>query len=263
MRKRFLNSILVLAVALALMSVVRAQTGGQQSAGAKTPAGSVPVRDFSGVWLTQGGPGGEGPGGDEPPMTPWAKAKYDANKPGYGPKAAPGGNDPILQCDPMGYPRVMYFLLPMEFANVNGRVVMFFEREHTYREIWTDGRKLPDDPDPSWYGTAVGKWEDDYTLAVNSNGYDERTWLGANGQPHSDEMKLTERYHRVDRDTIEFNLTIDDPKAYTKPWVVAQRVLKLRPKAEINQLFCVWSEENAFNQRIRMPAAAPKPNGQK
>jgi hypothetical protein len=220
----------------------------------------VPVRDLSGVWALQ--PAQEtseddkqSPGGEIPSMTAWAKARYDAEKPGYGKRAAPGGNDPILQCDPMGYPRILYFPAPFEFAQISNRVLQMFERDHVVREIWTDGRALPSDPDPLWYGYSVGKWVDDTTFVIESTGYDDRTWLGAAGFPHSDSMRLEERYHRVDHDTMTFTLTIVDPEAYTKPWIALPRVLKLRPRAEIRQGYCVASEEQAFTKRIREPGA--------
>jgi len=193
-----------------------------------------------------------------PPMTAWAKARYDLQKPGYGKRAAPGGNDPILQCDPMGFPRILYFPTPFEFMQVPGRVLQMFERDHVVREIWTDGRALPDDPDPLWYGYSTGKWVDDTTFVVESTGYDDRTWLGAAGFPHSETMRLEERYQRVDRDTIHFTLKIDDPMAYTKPWIALARDFKLRPRAEIRQGYCVASEEQAFTKRIREPGALKK-----
>ena len=86
--------------------------------------------------------------------------------------------------------------------------------------------------------------------------WNDKTWLGAVGYPHSDEMRVTERYQRVDHDTILYNITVDDPKAYTKPIVGPQRTMKLKPNAEIQELPCVWSEENSFANRIRDPAAA-------
>ena len=154
-----------------------------------------------------------------PPMTPWAKVRYDAEKPGYGTRGGPDGNDPILQCDPIGFPRIMYMPLPIEFIQVPGRVVQFFEREHEYRTIWTDGRSLPQDPDPTWFGYAVGHWEGDDTLVVESAGYNDRTWLAPTGFPHSEDMHISERYRRVDSDTFQYQITITDPKAYTRPAV--------------------------------------------
>lgn len=261
MGSRFAGLMMVFATMILFSLVAIAQSDSQsqpKKARIEVPAGPAPVRDLNGVWLMRPGPGEEGPGGDMPPMTAWAQAKYDANKPGYGPKAQPGGNDPILQCDPSGFPRIIFLSTrPFEIATIPGRMLQFFEREHAWREIWTDGRSLPADPDPTWYGYSVGRWVDDYTFVVDSNGFDDRTWLGAQGQPHSDEMKLEERYHRIDSNTIEFNLKIEDPKAYTKTWEIAPRFMKLVPKGEIPQSFCVWSEEEEFARRVRMPAAAP------
>ncbi|MBV8845829.1 MAG: hypothetical protein JO307_23720 [Bryobacterales bacterium] len=230
------------------------------SAAASAQAPPAPKRDLSGVWGMQAAretspDDKQSPGGEIPPMTAWAKARYDLEKPGYGQRAAPGGNDPILQCDPMGFPRILYFPAPFEFAQISNRVLQMFERDHAVREIWTDGRAFPSDPDPLWYGYSRGKWLDDTTFVVESTGFDDRTWLGAAGYPHSEAMRLEERYQRVDRDTINFTLKIEDSQAYTKPWIALPRVLKLRPRAEIRPGYCVYSEESSFTKRIREPGA--------
>ena len=221
---------------------------------AMSQAAQFDPHDLSGVWQLAPGGGGQGPGDTFPPLTAWGQARYDANKPGYGPKAAPGGNDPILKCDPIGFPRIMFAIWPFEIIPIRGRILMFFEGHHTIREIWMDGRKLPDDPDPRWYGYSAGRWEGD-TLVVETIGFNDKTWLGAQGQPHSDEMRTIERYHRIDRDTIEFNLVIEDPKTYTKTWNTEPRLIKSRPGVEIPESFCVASEEEEFARRIREPAA--------
>src|SRR5438105_15171260 len=90
-------------------------------------AATFNAHDLSGVWQLAPGGGGQGPGDNFPPLTPWGKAKYDANKPGYGPKAAPGGNDPILKCDPTGFPRILFLIWPFEIIQIPGRILMFFE----------------------------------------------------------------------------------------------------------------------------------------
>ena len=221
----------------------------------RTPA---PKRDLSGIWHYEGTGASEGvaPEQEMPPMTPWARAKYDAEKPGYGTRRSPNGNDPILQCDPMGFPRVMFLNTPFEFVQVPGRVIQFFEHEHEWRSIWTDGRILPKDPDPTWYGYAVGHWEGDDTLVVESAGFRDTTWLGSTGYPHSEEMHVAERYHRSDHDTILYNITIDDPKAYGKPIVGPPRTMKLRPNDELIESVCVMSEEKTFAKRIGEPAVS-------
>jgi len=230
----------------------------QQQAPSKPTAAAAPKHDLSGVWQLKGTGGAESfaPEQDMPPMTPWAKAKFDAAKPGYGSRAAPGGNDPILQCDPIGIPRVMLMPTPYEFVHTAGRVLQFFEREHEWRSIWMDGRSLPKDPDPTWYGYAVGRWEGDTTLVVESTGFTDRTWITPTGYPHSEAMRVTERYQRVDRDTILYSITVTDPMAYSKPISGPERIMKLKPGAEIDELPCVWSDENEFAKRIREPAAS-------
>src|ERR1700674_4348846 len=260
LRKKFQRDFIQrcrLATLLAL-SFASLPVAGQQQATPKVAPAPAPKRDISGVWHYEGTGGSEPVAPDNliPPMTPWARAKYDEERPGYGRKRAPGGNDPILQCDPMGFPRIMFIYTPFEFVQAPGRVIQFFEREHEYRSIWTDGRSLTKDADPTWYGYAIGRWEADDTFVVESAGFRDSTWLGATGYPHSEDMRVTERYRRVDHDTILYNITVDDPKAYTRPLVGPQRTMKLRPKAEMEELVCVWSEENSFARRIREPAAA-------
>ena len=257
MRIRSICWMIALAAALTISSAAFAQVG-QTQAPAKTSAAPAPKRDLSGVWQYQGTGGAESFAAekDMPPMTPWAKARFDEEIPGYGSRARAGGNDPILQCDPIGFPRVMFMPTPTEFVNAPGRVLQFFEREHEWRPIWTDGRSLPTDADPTWYGHAIGHWEGDYTFVVESSGFNDKTWLSPAGFPHTEEMRATERYQRVDHETILYTLTVVDPKAYTKPIEGRHVTLKLRPHVEIEELPCVWSEENAFTKRIREPAAA-------
>jgi hypothetical protein len=248
----------VLALAACSFAQSQAAQAVSKSSVATAPA---PKRDLTGVWQLQGGDGGAQPIADDkdmPPMTPWAKAKYDAQKPGYGRRGAPGGNDPILQCDPIGFPRIMLMPTPNELLQTPGRTIQFWEREHAWRNIWTDGRALPTDPDPGWFGYSVGHWENDDTFVVESLGFNDKTWLGPTGYPHSEEMRVVERYRRVDRDTIAYDVTITDPKAYAKPIVTPHRIMKLKPKEEISEQPCVWSQENEFAQRIRNPAT-PQP----
>ena len=218
-------------------------------------------RDLSGVWHYQGTGASEPVAPDDliPRMTSWAQARFDAERPGYGPRRAPGGNDPILQCDPMGFPRVMFLNTPFEFVQVASRVIQFFEREHEYRSIWTDGRPLPSDPDPTWYGYAIGHWESDDTFVVESTGFRDSTWLGSIGYPHSETMRITERYRRADLETILYDITITDAKAYARPIVGPQRIMKLRPGDELVEEICVPSEEKSFADRVAEPATKKFP----
>lgn len=188
-----------------------------------------------------------------PPMTAWGKAKLDATKVSYGPRSVPPGtgNDPVSTCEPLGYPRALWEanLRPFEFVMARDRVLQHMQYHDVWRTIWTDGRALPKDPDPAWYGYSVGKWDGD-TFVVDSNGYDERTWIDHFGNPHSDEMRLEERFRRTDPDTLQVNMTLTDPKTYTKPWVSDQLTF-VNPHAAIFEEICAPSEESLFNDRIR------------
>jgi hypothetical protein len=197
-----------------------------------------------------------------PPMTEWGKAKFEANKVSYGPRAVEPefNNDPVSQCEPLGYPRDLWEanLRPFEFIQTSDRVLQHMQYHDTWRTIWTDGRALPKDPDPAWYGYSIGKWDGD-TFVVESIGYDDRTWIDHFGNPHSDQMRLVERYRRVDKDTLLLDMTLTDPKAYTKPWV-AETITFVNPKAAIFEEICSPSEEHRFNDEIRDESKAkPKP----
>src|SRR5438874_13461301 len=88
-----------------------------------------------------------------------------------------------------------------------------------YRQIYTDGRKLPADPQPSWLGNSVGRWEGD-TLVVDVTGFNDKTWLAGTGTFHSDQLHITERYTRIDKDQINYDVTMEDPSVLTKPWML-------------------------------------------
>jgi hypothetical protein len=189
------------------------------------------------------------PSKDTPPRTAWAQAKYDAAKPGYGPKAQADGNDPILKCVPAGVPRIMLFIQAYEIVQTPNRMFMFFEREHTFRQIWTDGRQHPSDPEPTYMGDSIGKWEGD-TFVVDSVGFNDKGWLDFFGNPHSDQMHVVERYKRLDHDSLSMQFTVEDPKAYTKPWESDVKIYRLLPKnkAFLDENFCVSEDEDSFNK---------------
>lgn len=199
-------------------------------------------------------------GAPPPPMTEWGQKMFNANKPSAAEswqsrRVAPAlGNDPLGNCDPLGYPRNLAGVF--EFLQTPDKIVQLFDEGRRLREIYVDGRKIPDDVDPRWYGWAVGHWEGD-ALIVDSSGYDERSWLDGNGFPHSDKMKLHEVFRHPDALTLEVTMTLDDPKAYTKPWVGNKRTFRLAlPKGltVLYEYYCVPSEEQAFDRGVRNPA---------
>jgi len=263
MRNRFLDSsIVVLAAVLALASVSFSQNRQQTGAQKTPPPSNKPVdpRDLNGYWeLTKIArpPGAPNTiSNNRPPMTDWAKAIFSKTKTGY--KELSTGifpqrdwNDPALWCDPLGFPRTLWTptLSGMRLARTGDEVIQFFENGRVWRDLWTDGRKLPTgtDADPRWFGYAVGKWEGD-TFVVTSNNYIEKSWIDQYGSPHSDQLMVEERYRRADHDHLELVVNATDPKAYTATWKGDKRIFTLVDKpvrSDFNDYpenLCVWSE---------------------
>jgi hypothetical protein len=197
-----------------------------------------------------------------PSFTAYGKKLFDTQQ-----SDSPQWNskDPANVCDPFGWPRWLTFSYGFQFVQLPDRVLQFFEWGHTWRDIWTDGRKLPTDPPIARYlGYAVGRWEGD-TFVVESNGYDDRTWLAVaqaartgtgrpGGYPHSDEMRVEERYKRLNYGLLQLTLTINDPRVYTKPWTTTGTIT-LIPETEMGETFCVPSDSIHFNNENTIPTA--------
>ena len=221
--------------------------------------------DFSGVYETNhsGTRGYRGMTTEEniPPRTPWAEQVFRSRLTGRPTREKAGvppalGNDPIMQCNPYGFPRILFYTNPVEFFHTPNRILMFFEWQRVTREIWMDGRELPKDPDSRWLGYSVGHWEGD-TLVVDTIGFDDRAWLDQYGNVCSSDMKFQERWRRVDRDTLEVQYRLDDPKSYTKPWISTVKQFK-RQAGEIREELCAPMDEGYFNEHIRNPAGGVK-----
>lgn len=274
MRTRFLLSMLAMVTTLALSSASYAQIHGPSTEGNRSPearkaAANAPKpayepHDLSGVWWARGAD--VLMGNPVPPLTPFGEKMIAANKPYIGPRAVAylDANDPITGCDPIGYPRIAYTNnRSFEFVQTPTKIVQIFEWTHGTREIWLDGRKIPQDTDPRWYGYAVGHWEGN-TLVVDSAAYNDKTWLDRFGDPHSEDMTMQERYSHPDALTLQLTTTLNDPKVYTKPWVSAKpAVYALQlPKGvtELEEVYCVPSEEGAFNKSVREGAGEYDPN---
>ncbi len=199
----------------------------------KTSAGFSP-HDLSGVWMERQNAITFSP--QEPPLMPWAEEKYKSVKPGYGPRATPDSQDPILSCLPPGVPRIMLIPFPMQVIQTPGEVILLFEYDHYIRHIYLDRREHPKEMDLTWMGDSIGWWEGD-TLVVDTAGLNDKPWLDQVGHPHSDALHVVERIRRIDRDTLQDELTIDDPKAYKKTWT-GQQVFKRRPSWHLLEYVC-------------------------
>jgi hypothetical protein len=255
MRRRIIGFIPVLLAALAFAHAMLAQTTARP--GATKPDTAAAAPDLSGVWVLTGGNPFDLPR-DAAPMQPWAKAKFDSERNGHGPNVVidfASNTDPFIKsCDPLGVPRVLLANHPFKIVPAAGEMIVLYERSHDFREIYMDGREHPKDLDPTWWGHSVGRWEGD-TLVVDTVGLIDKTWLDYQGLPHSDALHLIERYRRVDHDSMQLDLTIDDPKAYTKTWTVT-KTYRLKPW-DIGEDVCVVSNEKAFEQGIVKPASLP------
>ncbi len=237
----------------------------------KEPA---PRRSLTGVWDAGGGRGiqargavsmpSDGTREHQLPFTPVGEAAFKESKPGWGVTEVEPGliNDPTNICDPGGFPRAnLSELRTQEIVQLPDHVLVLYQFQRVWRTIWTDGRTLPKDPEPRWYGYSVGRWVDDYTFVVQTVGMDERTWVDNAGRRHSGAgLKVEERFHRADRDTLELTVTVDDPVYYTKPWVGMDKFpLRLQPPGfDIREHFCSASEAAEYMKIVANPVTADK-----
>ena len=248
----------------------------------------APRRDISGIWdaWTEGGIEAKGAlehpalGADnrqdsvsgQPdernilrplPYTALGLETLKANKPAVGIRAVPAAlaNDPVDSCEPPGFPRTELFeFRVIELAQTKNQILFLNQFYDNWRIIWTDGRKLPKDPNPPrWNGYSVGKWLDDFTFVAQTVGLDERTWLDNAGRPHSGDLGVEERFHRVDYDSLELTVTIDDPKMYSQPWQALNKFVlhRLPDDFDPEEFICSPSEVAEYNKSVGAPVAEP------
>jgi hypothetical protein len=212
---------------------------GKPNLSAPAPKTADGKPDLSGVWVTRGGYTGNiakdlKPG--EVSFQPWAEALYKHRL------SNEGKEDPQAYCVLSGVPRENVVPYPYKILNSKGEIVILYEALHSYRQIFMDGRPLPKDPNPAWMGYSVGHWDGD-TLVVESSGFVDNNWLDNSGHMGTEALRLTERFHRKDFGHIDLQLTIDDPKAYTKPWTVNLQ-LNANPDTELIEYVCDENEKD-------------------
>jgi hypothetical protein len=229
----------------------------------------APKHDLSGIW--DPGDGGiqalgpaampdDGKPEHRPPFTPLGLQTLSETKPSNGARStlATESNDPVIAGDPQGMPREDLFeLRTVQILQTPVQVYLLYQFGRVWRVIWADGREVPKEGEPRWFGYSVGKWVDDYTFVVETTGLDERTWMDHVGRPHSDALRVEERFHRVDHDHLELSVTIDDPKMYTKPWVALNKlVFNLEPQTfDIREMFWSPTEFQGYNKLLGNEAA--------
>ena len=173
------------------------------------------------------------------PLKPEARALI-------GQRFASFGKDiPFSRCLPAGVPMVTMFPAPLKIVQNPGLTIVLYETGGGFRQIFTDGRALPKDPNPAWNGYSVGHWEKD-VFVVESSGFNAKTWIDAIGHPHGERLRLTERFRRRDFGHLELQVTIDDPEWSEKPWTVTV-VMELNPDTELLEDVCLENERDAVH----------------
>ncbi len=168
------------------------------------------------------------------PLTPWAAALVKRRMADF------SKDNPDAHCLPMGMMQFHNHPQPRKIVQTPGLIIIVYEANFGLRQIFMDGRPWPNptrDPEPWWYGYSVGKWEGD-TLVVETTGFIEDGWLDINGNPLTEAAKVTERFRRVSYGNLEIDVTVDDPKAYARPWTVKvkQRILL---DSELMEFICI------------------------
>ena len=202
-------------------------------------------RDFTGIWINQGGIGwtpGIPPGRRQnPPLTPAYAKRFDR----YLADAAAGKptGDPTAACLPPGMPRIMTMTYPMEITMGSDRIMIYAEWDEQVRRIFTDGRPLPADPDPTYNGESVGHWEGNFLLST-AYGFRLDTNMESSGLPKSDKAIAYERLWLADDDTLRDEFTLVDPVALLRPWTVTKTYRRAPPGFEIEPYVCLENNRN-------------------
>jgi hypothetical protein len=170
------------------------------------------------------------------PLQPWAADLIKARREEL------NKDDPDGHCMPLGPVKMHMHPYPRRMVQLPAFTLILFERETTYRQIFTDGRALPVDPNPSFNGYSIGRWEGD-TFVVETIGFKDGLWLDISGTPLTDAAKVTERYRRPTFGTLEIDVTVDDPKAYTKPWSIRLNQI-LAPDTDMLEFYCIENEKD-------------------
>ena len=238
---------------------------GKPDLSAKAPRAPGGKPDLSGVWRTEPeSPGRNSTVFDVPGDYPSTFSRYFSNiladfknpEEIVRPEAAElvrkwksGYNSPGYQCLPFGLPTSDIFSYsPFKIIQAPGEIVILYEVDNTHRQIYLDGRKLPKDPQPTWLGYSVGRWEGD-TLVVDTAGFNDNSQATLGGYPRSEALHIEERFHRRDFGHMDLQLTVDDPKIFVKPITIKVTEL-LEPDSDVLEMIC---NENAEKDRPHLP----------
>jgi hypothetical protein len=216
---------------------------GKPNLSAAAPRTADGKPDFSGVWQAEDQKYfmnlATGLKPEDVPLQPWARALQKQREENV------HGDDPLARCLPHGVPRVnTNGLFPFKIIQTPGLIVILYEQMNLFRQIFMDGRKLAPSPNPAWLGYSTGKWEGD-TLVVETSGFNDKTWLDTEkGHPATEALHVTERFRRTSFGNMEITATIDDPKAYSKPWTTTVQKIHLLLDTDILEFICNENEKD-------------------
>jgi hypothetical protein len=220
-------------------------------------AGSKP--DLSGVWQPAADPNDRAGGvegivaprylidvardlkPDDVLFQPWAEALYKQRNANF------RRDNPLIRCLPAGVPRLDAYTHPYKIVQTPELMVILYEAATMFRQVFVDGRALPKDPQPSWMGYSIGRWEGD-VLVVETAGFNDQTWLDGSGHPHSEQMRLTERFRRRDVGHMDIDIVVDDPKTYTRPLKYVQPQVLL-PDTDLLEFVCAENAKDIVRSR--------------
>ena len=270
---RYLRSLAALAAAATLLvCTASAQRDADAPAADGVPRTAGGKPDLSGIWIATGAialmEGEEAARAARAADEAVGRTRLPNEPPPYKPEAEAlrqeylarqGVDDPMARCLLTGVPRIKFRPLPFEIVQLPDRVIILYEIHHAFRIIWTDGRPHPADLEPSYLGESIGRWEGD-TLVVDVAGFNDNTWLAGVGTVHSEQLRVTERYTRDSRDTILYEVVMEDPEVFTEPWRMHE-IFRLRPNERIREYECIESNEDILRferlleneQRFRLP----------
>jgi hypothetical protein len=234
-------------------------TDGKPNLAAPTPKTGDGKPDLSGVWRAKGDPcdsdNGINAGQQRPkyfvsaagcrslelPMLPWAREVFQQRRAGN------SKDLPISACKPLSTPMRDAFPMPFKLVQTPQLILLLYEQDTVYRQVFMDGRKLPKDPQPSWLGYSVGRW-DGLTLVIETVGFHDQGWLDSFGHPHSDALHMEERFRRLDVGHMDIQVTFTDSKTYTRPITFTQPHDFL-PDTDVLEYFCTENEKDQPHMR--------------
>jgi hypothetical protein len=263
MRDRLWILVAALAASITNAGGVRAQSGPPSAATQTQTSAHIP--DLSGDWLPDPPGCGWNPADpqcqkleDGTPYQPWALEKLKSERSGYGENATfENTTDPYMKyCDPYGNPREFFNPTKFKFIQTPDTVYILNEMGPFWQQVALNRKTHPQDPDPQWWGDSIGWYERD-TFVVDTVGFNDRTWLDQVGRPHTEALHLIERFRRVDQEHLELDITVDDPKAYTKSWV-GKKVFKATHTGLGRYLWvCDMRANQRFDTEFEKPTTIP------